>query len=169
MAKLIIPNSEYLESYKEAFEEYQLNSISTYSFTEPTEDIFTKYDNYRKTTNLQPGIVPSNYYWLVDNGKFIGEISIRHFLTDKLNQYGGHIGYGIRCSMQKEGYGSLMLKLALKQAKELKIKKVLITCNDDNYGSSKVIENNGGVLENKVENIIDDKKLLTRRYWIDLD
>jgi predicted acetyltransferase len=38
-----------------------------------------------------------------------------------------------------------MLKFALEKIKELKldIDKVLITCNIDNIGSAKVIENNG--------------------------
>ena len=61
-----------------------------------------------------------------------------------------------------------MLALALKKAKQLKLEKVLITCDDTNPASARVIEKNGGVLENKVTNIIDDKPIVTRRYWIDL-
>ena len=38
--------------------------------------------------------------------------------------------------------------------------------DDDNIGSYKVIENNGGVLENKIENEDKGEKFLTRRYWI---
>ena len=61
-----------------------------------------------------------------------------------------------------------MLALALKEAKKMGLKRVLITCDDINYGSAKVIENNGGVLENIVENNIDGEIIHTRRYWIDL-
>ena len=47
--------------------------------------------------------------------------------------------------------------------------RVLITCDDNNIGSCKVIEANGGVLENKVENTDCGERFLTRRYWIDLN
>ena len=61
-----------------------------------------------------------------------------------------------------------MLKLGLEKAKQLGLDKVLITCDDDNYGSIGVIENNGGILENKVRNVINNKEVITRRYWIKL-
>ena len=62
-----------------------------------------------------------------------------------------------------------MLALALKKAKQMGLNKVLITCNDDNFASRKVIERNNGKLENIIENIIDGKKVQTRRYWIKLN
>ena len=61
-----------------------------------------------------------------------------------------------------------MLSLALKKAKQMGLDRVLITCDDDNLRSAKVIENNNGKLENIVENTIDGKTILTRRYWIEL-
>lgn len=48
------------------------------------------------------------------------------------------------------------------------MKKILLTCKDDNYGSIAVIEKNGGVLQDKIENVVDGKKRLTRRYWIEI-
>ena len=62
-----------------------------------------------------------------------------------------------------------MLSMALKYCKEaLNLNKVLITCDDDNIGSIKVIENNGGILENKVKNILPRGNVTTRRYWINI-
>ena len=61
-----------------------------------------------------------------------------------------------------------MLGMALERAEKLGLKKVLITCNDDNFASIKVVEKNGAVLENKVTNKIKGKEVLTRRYWIEL-
>ena len=46
----------------------------------------------------------------------------------------------------------------------LGIDPVLITCDDDNIGSIKVIERNGGVLENIVTG--PDVPRPKRRYWI---
>lgn len=171
MVILIEPNEKYLNSYIQAFNEYKDNNVTTYAFDDATlYDIFEKYDNYKNERNLKPNRVGSHYYWLVDNSidLFIGEISIRHKLTDELIKYGGHIGYGVRFSEWGKGYGSYMLKLGLEKAREIGISKVLITCNDDNLRSSKVMENNNMILQDKIENNIDGKKILTRRYWKDI-
>ena len=98
----------------------------------------------------------------IDKGEYVGFVSIRHKLNKHLRQIGGHIGYQIRPSKRKQGYGTLILKLALQKAKKLGIKKALITCDDDNIGSWKIIESNAGILQNKVKH--QDK--LKRRYWI---
>ncbi|MBU5228026.1 GNAT family N-acetyltransferase [Clostridium senegalense] len=168
MIKLIEANEKYLKSYIEAYDEYEDNHVTTYAFNDARSyDIFVKYDNYKNERNLKPNRVGASYFWLVDDEKdlFIGEISIRHNLTDALLQYGGHIGYGIRYSEWNKGYGTFMLKLALEKAKEMDISRILITCDDDNYASAKIMENNDMVLQDKVENLIDGQKILTRRYW----
>ena len=65
------------------------------------------------------------------------------------------------------GYGKEILKLGLEQYKNIiEDDNILITCDDDNIGSSKIIEANGGVLENKIPNEDQGEYFLTRRYWI---
>lgn len=169
MLKLVEPSQRYLSSYREAYEECLRNNIDSYYFADSSSnDLFEKFDNYKYERNLKPGRVGATYFWLVDDGRdyFIGEISIRHELTESLLCYGGHVGYGIRYSEWNKGYGTLMLKLALEKAKEMGLSKVLITCDDDNLASAKVMENNGAVLQDKIENIIDGRNVITRRYWI---
>ena len=46
-----------------------------------------------------------------------------------------------------------------------RIDEVLVTCDDENIGSIRTIEKNGGVLENLVAGPDLDKP--KRRYWID--
>lgn len=164
MLRLEEPNERYLKSYLEAYDEYRTMGISTYGMTDAKScDIFEKYDNYRHERNLKPDRVGSDYYWLVDDETdyFIGEIAVRHRLNDALFLRGGHIGYVIRYGEWGKGYGTLMLKLALDKAKMLGLSKVLITCNDSNPASARVMEKNG--LE--LENIIEVDGYLTRRYW----
>ena len=164
--KLVLPSKEYLSSYIEAINEYKVNNINTYDFYHPDEcDLFTKYEDFRLGRNLPENYVKATYLWLVDNNEFIGEISIRHSLTESLLKFGGNIGYGIRYSAWNKGYGTEMLRLALVIAKEIGLDKVLITCNDDNYASVRVIEKNGGKLFDKIVNHIDGKRIITRRYW----
>ena len=168
MIKLIVPNEKYLPSYAEAFNEYTENNVSTYFFTDPSScDVFEKFDNYRNERNLKPDRVGADYYWLVDDERalFIGETTIRHRLNDALLNNGGHIGYGVRFSEWNRGYGTKLLALALEKAKEMRISPVLVTCNDDNTASARVIEKNGFILENKVVVSKDGKDVIKRRYW----
>lgn len=164
MIVLAEPCERYLGSYMEAYDEYQARGVSTYGMTDPRScDIFEKYDNYRRERNLKPDRVGADYYWLVDDEKayFLGEIVIRHQLNDALRLRGGHIGYVIRYGAWGKGYGTDMLRLALEKAKDRGLSRVLITCNDSNLASARVMEKNGLVLEDIIE--VDGHR--TRRYW----
>ena len=168
MIRLIIPTEEYLRSYIEAQEEYDKHHVTTYYFTDPAScDIFEKFDNYRNERDLKPDRVGEDKFWLVDDEKayFIGEIAVRHRLNEALLQRGGHIGYGVRYLEWNKGYGTRMLALALERVKALGIPRVLITCNDDNLASARVMEKNGFTLEDKVPVTRDGETILTRRYW----
>ena len=170
MIKLVIPSEEYLPSYEEAYDEYVEHGVTTYFFSDVSScDIFAKFDNYRNERDLPPNRVGQDNYWLVDEERryFIGEIGIRHKLIDALLLRGGHIGYGIRYSEWNHGYGTMMLSLALEKAKELGLSSVLITCNDDNIASARVMEKNGFVMKDKVlaYSAENGKEILTRRYW----
>lgn len=165
--ELVVPSVKYFCSYVEAIKEYEQNNVRTYNFSSPNEcDIFDKFQSYRTGNNIPENHVSSNYFWLIENSEFIGEVSIRPKLTDELLRRGGHIGCGVRYSKWNEGYGTELLRQALLKAMSMNLYDVLITCNDDNIGSAKIIEKNGGLLENKLENIVDGKQILTRRYWI---
>lgn len=109
----------------------------------------------------------SPFFWLVDDNKFIGRIKVRHRLNKKLLRKTGHISYIIAKSERNKGYGTQALKLALQKAKELKLKRVLITCKENNLASKKIIEKNGGKFKNAIYAKADDK-FKTLRYWIDL-
>ena len=112
------------------------------------------------------GLVPSSTYFAVrDKDSYIvGMIDIRHYLNEYLTQAGGHIGYGVRKTERNKGYAKQMLKLALEKCKELKIKKVLITCDEDNIASEKVILSANAKLED-IRNVDGENK---KRFWIDL-
>jgi predicted acetyltransferase len=57
--------------------------------------------------------------------------------------------------------------MGLELARERGLHRVLLTCDETNIGSRKVIENNGGQLENAVE--VEGQTVLKMRYWINLD
>ncbi len=105
------------------------------------------------------------FAWNYETKQIIGIVNIRYFLNDYLLQYGGHIGLSVRPQLRGLGYGSQILGLALQRCRELAIYQVLITCNQDNQASAKMIKNNGGVLENEVR---EERGMIIQRYWITL-
>lgn len=116
----------------------------------------------------KPHLVDQTTYVLVDdNGHIYGGTNIRHELNDNLLIHGGHIGYLIRPTERKKGYATILLNFALEKCKQFNISKVLVTCREENIGSAKVIEKNGGIYENSLKNEKENK--IYKRYWINND
>lgn len=132
-----------------------------------------KYEDWLKRVNnesngiLEEDRVPASFYFLMNDGRIIGSISIRHNLNNEfLKRYGGHIGYNVRPSERGKGYGTEMLYLALFKCKELGLSDVMITCKKDNIASAKVIEANGGKLYDEV--YISEEDDIFKIYWINV-
>ncbi|MCB9453133.1 MAG: GNAT family N-acetyltransferase [Anaerolineaceae bacterium] len=156
----------YKETYLEAIREFQ--EEGRYLDWTPRE-IAADFLHFVQTlhackTYPRPGRVPETFYWLIDGDTFIGRLSLRHELNDSLNLIGGHIGYEIRPSMRLRGYGKAILRLGLHKVRELGLKRVLVTCDDTNIGSSKIIEANGGLLQDVI--VVPGHSAPVRRYWI---
>ena len=94
----------------------------------------------------------------------MGRTSLRHELDDYLNTWGGHIGYVVRPAFRRSGYDVAILRATLTLAAEHNIAELLVTCDDTNIGSIKVIETCGGVLENLVSGPGGGPP--KRRYWV---
>ena len=121
---------------------------------------------------------PDRVLWLINEGEYIGQASIRPKLcTSYLITYGGHIGYSIRPSCRRCGFGKTILALVLNAAREMELKRILVTCDSDNIGSRKIIEYNGGQFESamsmaprtfRAEGRKPSRHIDKLRYWIDL-
>lgn len=172
--KLVFPTEIYkkqVEEYlKEHFEndEYILNGDGGLDEIKNFEKWLQKIKNDILEENIETDRVPSTLFLgvrKIDN-KVIGTIQIRHKLNEKLLKHGGHIGDGVRPSERRKGYATEMIRLALEECKKMGIDKVLMACNEDNVGSRKSIQNNGGVLENED---IDENGKKFQRFWITLN
>lgn len=130
---------------------------------QPYVEVVEKLRCWKTGGRLPADWVPASTLFLLRGGQFIGQVSIRHELNDFLRRIGGHIGYYIRSDERNKGYGSRILAMALEEARRLGLTRVLITCDEGNIGSRKIIEKHGGWLEN-VEPTKDGP--LKRRYWI---
>ncbi|MEV4130154.1 GNAT family N-acetyltransferase [Nocardia sp. NPDC049707] len=124
----------------------------------------SRLEDQRQGLNLPNGIVAATYLLATARDQVVGRTSIRHTLNDSLRRRGGHIGYGVLAQYRRCGYGTAILRHSLTIARALGIERALITCDDDNLGSRRIIESCGGVLES-VESNTDGA--IIRRYWID--
>lgn len=74
------------------------------------------FRGYKEGRNLPKGFAPESVFWLIDDEEFIGRASIRHELTPHLREIGGHIGYEIRPSKRRQGYGTMIFVSCLKRS-----------------------------------------------------
>jgi predicted acetyltransferase len=150
------------------------HTAGEYRFQADLEQMHDNFDEYTQRLlgmemgiGLPEGMVPQTTLWLVkDKNYLIGKSHLRHQLTSTLEHHGGHIGYFVRPSERGKGYGTCLLKLTLGAAYNIGLSRILITCDTDNVPSARVIEKNGGVLENQL--ISNVSEVMISRYWIQL-
>ncbi len=137
--------------------------IRGYGTTWAAPDIFARYVGELRADALEDtarpdGFVPCTMLWWVDGEAYLGRLAIRHRLTPRLLELGGHIGYDVRPSARRRGHATAMLRAARPIARGLGIDRALVTCDTTNIASRRVIEANGGVFED-----VRGGKL---RYWV---
>ena len=171
--ELVRLTSEYKEQLFEMLTEWKNDIIVNHTDMSPWKiwaNDFHDFEYYLENLDTKEetknGWVPDTTLFCLDKDRhiFVGTVNIRHYLNDALLKTGGHIGDGIRPSERRKGYATAMIALALDECKKLGINRVLICCDKDNIGSAKSIINNGGVLENEVE----EDGHIEQRYWIQL-
>jgi predicted acetyltransferase len=85
-------------------------------------------------------------------------------LTPDLEVEGGHIGYDVRPSSRRLGFGTTALRLALREASGIGLSRVRITVDADNLPSVKIIERNGGILSGQAISEKSGKPI--KQYWL---
>ncbi len=171
--ELVRLTPEYKEQLTDMLEEWIADIEKNHSNHSPWmifRNDYHDFDYYLENLEIkeetEDGRVPDTTLFCLDKDRniFVGAVNIRHYLNEGLLKNGGHIGDGIRPSERRKGYATAMIALALKECKRLGIDRVLMCCDKNNIGSAKSIINNGGVLENEVE----EDGVIEQRYWIEL-
>jgi predicted acetyltransferase len=129
----------------------------------PVEEVAADFDGYvrRVRAEEQDWGVPVTTLWYIDGTTYLGTVIVRHQLTPELTRHGGHIGYHIAPRHRRQGHATAMLAAALAYCRgTLGLARVLVTCAEPNTASRRVIEGNGGILENTLDGEC--------RYWVDL-
>jgi predicted acetyltransferase len=148
---LVRPDVRFKTSYLEALGEFQAEGLAWMMHLD-IEAITNGFDDFvagelkKKTLWTIDEPVDETELWAIKNGSFVGRISIRHRLNKDLEIMGGHIGYDTRPTARGQGVASSMLQQALPLAKNLGVVDALLTCNDSNEHSIRIIEKNGGRL-----------------------
>lgn len=166
MIRLETPDVRYRESLLEAMRELKAEGAPvSIRATETVEAYVARLSAFSDASKLPPGYVPSTEFWIVDEDGYAGRISLRHFFNEHLAQIGGHVGYAVRPSKRGRGYATQALRLVIQEARAMGLERLLVTCDDVNLPSRRVIEKNGGVLQDRVEREGEPAAL---RYWIDV-
>lgn len=174
MAFLADPSEIYRDSFFQAFAEFRAEGDASarsaargFSLKEVAEHFETFVHSLRDQADpmkVKPGWIPTSELWLIDEGAYVGWLSLRHTLGESLLQIGGHVGYAIRPARRGQGYGRRILQLGRERAKALGLQRILLTCDENNLASRKVIEANTGVLENII--VVENWPERICRYWI---
>ena len=170
MAFLSLPDVQYRDTFLAGLAEYQAEGrhldmdarLIARDFAGFVRGLVARADGAR----VPRGWVPSVELWLIDGNEHVGTSHIRTQLNDQLRRYGGNIGYEIRPSRRRQGFGKAILRLTLLWAGTLGLDRALVTCNHNNTGSRKIIEANGGVFEGESPVNVGSSVILERRYWI---
>lgn len=137
-----------------------------YTFEQALErNLKMEDEDFAKGLNRCPG----KTFLLIreSDNRIIGSVNLRWNLDEETLKFGGNIGYGIRPTERRKGYGKLNLYMTLKEAKKIGLDKVMVDCSVDNIGSDRIIKALGGILE-RCEFDPEDNTM-TNVYWINVD
>lgn len=170
--KLVLPNARFRDSFLAAYEECSGREKNDWIYLGPDgneEIIYNHFDEYVATLYEREHIAPPHFvrgrtYWAISGDYIVGRIGLRYELNEFLSSYGGHIGYIVRPSARGNGVASAMLASVLATPEARQIGKLLLTCDEDNTASERVIRKNGGVYESMV--YPEGRHLGKKRFWI---
>jgi predicted acetyltransferase len=159
------------KAFLEGLQEWSLADREWYTFDWSDdisfEDMLLISNNKSEGIGLLDDRVPATMLYDFVGSTIVGRLNIRHSLNKELTIYGGHIGYAVIEKYRNLGYATEMLRQALKICSWLDIPKVLLTCDDNNLHSIKVIEKFNAELETKYWD--EELQRTTRRYWIPME
>ncbi|PIO85877.1 GNAT family N-acetyltransferase [Pediococcus damnosus] len=144
------------------------NEPTQVSVSQPLKTSFVEFITQLgiNSSHPEPPRVPATKYFYIEDNIIKGGISCRWELNDYLLNFGGNIGYGVAPDYRKQGIANEMMQQALNLFRQRQIEKVLITAEDWNVASQKIIESAGGVYENTLVEKATGYQL--KRYWINL-
>ncbi len=148
--------------------------------TQPTEPYFAFYwnddvaferylhvlDDAERGIGIPEGHVASTLLFGFEGDEIVGRVSLRHELNAFLKEHGGHLGYIVVPEHRGRGVATELLRQGLAFARTIGLDRLLLTVDEPNAASRRVIEKCGGVFErlSRPTDLSEPKRL----YWIDV-
>jgi len=153
-----------------AFADYVLDFGGPYRrFEGPggLERFLAEVEAFRTGVGLPPDRVPSQTWFFWDEaGAPVGRLNFRPRLSPAMELEGGHVGYEVRPSRRRRGWGSLLLETFLAEGAGGHPGPLLVTCAASNPASAAVIRRNGGVWHSEVPSPRTGEPIW--RFWIEV-
>lgn len=127
----------------------------------------TTLQEEEKGQKPRDGYVPCTTRWMINNDRnIVGVVRIRHHInSDFLRSEAGHLELDIAPSWRQCGYGSLLLGYGLQIGKKMGLGSILCVVDEDNIGSIRVMEKNGGITSGTHRSEYYGTQI--RHYWFD--
>ncbi len=116
---------------------------------------------YAQGQELPDGWPPISMYFYIESGHILGAIRVRHGINPYIENVIGHIGYETLSQARGKGVATKMLSWVKQQVIE---DDAIVTCDESNLASQKVIEKCGGKYLNTFYS--DEDNCEVRRYQL---
>ena len=135
------------EAFLEFAADYRDSGEDRYAAALADPDAYLRWlADMERAETCPPGLVTQTTFWAMDDeDRVLASSRLRHGLSPALRREGGHIGYDVRPSARRRGLGTRLLSLTLEEARRIGLPRVLLTCDDDNVASGRIILANGGL------------------------
>ncbi|MBE6919769.1 MAG: GNAT family N-acetyltransferase [Ruminococcaceae bacterium] len=136
-----------------------VNTAAGKSYEEYRQWLYSVVKNAMQQGTVDGWKVPQTTYWLYRDDQPVGYGKIRHFLTEKLKETGGHMGISILPECRGQGLGTFFIGALVHECEALGINEVLFTIRNSNQASIKAVLANDG----QIEKITDARHYLVIR------
>lgn len=170
--RAIAPSNACELSFLAMVADFDANDARNAEFYAPAKANFATYVqgllDEERGIQLSAHAVPCTHRWLVaPDGAILGAVRVRHHIdTPFFAENGGHIGYDVAPRYRGRGLGHLTLRVALSEAANLGLQRVLVLTTEKNVASRCIVVRQGGQLESISYSNFWGERLC--RYWIEV-
>lgn len=165
--KLLSPSRDYETAFASMARDWRDHDNDRYGLAlDDFSAYMSRLEALRQPDRVPPGWVPSTEFWLEnDDAQIVACVRLRLQLTPALEIEGGHIGYDVRPSFRRRGFGTAALRLVLPEARARGLLRARLTADAENLPSIRIIERNGGMLSGQAISAKTGK--LIHQYWLE--